>query len=59
MGVNVTVENSVENAIKTVGHDYGRCGAQILVVGSTYQAGAVIIMLRDDQRKNEGESSSH
>jgi folylpolyglutamate synthase/dihydropteroate synthase len=58
-GMEVTVENSVKSAIDTVQSKYDHRGAQILVVGSVYQAGAVIILLRaggqGDRDLREGE----
>jgi hypothetical protein len=45
-GMEFTVEDSVKNAMDTVQSRYHNRGAQILVVGSVYQAGAAIILLR-------------
>jgi uncharacterized protein YajQ (UPF0234 family) len=50
----VTVENSVEDAMDTVRSKYDYRGAQILVVGSVYQAGAVIIMLSAETENQIG-----
>jgi hypothetical protein len=46
--------DSVEHAIDFIHSRYGRPGARILVVGSVYQAGAVMIIVG---MKKEGETS--
>jgi folylpolyglutamate synthase/dihydropteroate synthase len=49
----VTVENSVKDAMDTVRSKYDHRGAQILVVGSVYQAGAVIVMLSAETKSED------
>jgi folylpolyglutamate synthase/dihydropteroate synthase len=51
-GMTVTVENSIKGAMNAVQNKYDHQGAQILVVGSVYQAGAVIVMLKAGEQGN-------
>jgi folylpolyglutamate synthase/dihydropteroate synthase len=44
-GIRATIANSVKDAMDVVHNKYDHRGAQILVVGSVYQAGAVMVML--------------
>jgi folylpolyglutamate synthase/dihydropteroate synthase len=50
MDATPTVEHSFKDAVVAVQSKYSHCGAQILVVGSVYQAGAAMKLLDAEKR---------
>jgi folylpolyglutamate synthase/dihydropteroate synthase len=50
LGATITVEHSFKDAVLAVQSKYNYCGAQILVVGSVYQAGAAMKLLDAEER---------